>query len=229
MRANTVSLAAQPRTTFGKQTGALRRSGWTPANIYGPGVPSVGVQVATREALRLLTHTGRNTLISLAVEGSEAVTVLVRGVARRPTNDELFHIDFYRVSMTQTLHSTVPIIQVGEAPAVRMHEATILRALDAVNVECLPGDLPGGIEVDLEGLKEIGDAIHVGDLGLPPGVTVLDDPETLVVHAVAPQRMTAEEAEGEAAAGGVAGAAEPEAEAAGGVGTSTEAEEGKKD
>lgn len=229
MRAQTVNLVAQPRTVFGKKTGALRRSGWTPANVYGPGAPSVAVQLATREANRLLTHTGRNTLIALTVAGSDEVTVLVRGVARRPTNDELYHIDFYRVSMTQTLRSTVPIVLIGEAPAVRMQEATILRAIDAVNVECLPGDLPQSIEVDIERLSEIGDAIHLRDLTLPSGVTVLDDPDELVVHAVAPQRMTAEEAEEEAAAEEAAEAAAESGAEAGAKAAEDEGEKAKED
>jgi large subunit ribosomal protein L25 len=235
VRANTVTLAAQPRSHFGKRTGRLRRSGWTPANVYGAGAPSVAIQVATREAARLLTHTGRNTLISLAVEGSDEVTVLVRGVDRRPTNDELYHIDFFRVSMTETLKSTVPLVLVGDAPAVAMHEATILRALDSITVECLPSNLPGVIEVDIEQLLDIGDAIHVADLKLPTGVTALDDPDSLVVHAVAPQRMTAdeeeEEAAAEAAAEAEAEAPEGEAEAEGeeGAEASTDGEEEKKD
>ena len=229
MKANTVNLAAQSRTTFGKKTGALRRSGWTPANVYGPGAPSEAVQVATREAQRLLTHTGRNTLISLSVAGSPEVTVLVRGVARRPTNDELYHIDFYRVSMTQTLRSTVPLILVGEAPAVQLHEATILRALDAVTVECLPSNLPGVIEVDIEQLVEIGDAIHVSGLTLPTGVVVLDDPDALVVHAVAPQRMTAEEEEEAAAELAAEPGVEGEAPSEAGAEASTADEDEKKD
>lgn len=221
MRANTIALAAQPRSAFGKKTGALRRTGWTPANIYGAGEPSVAVQVVTRDVDRLLTHTSRNALISLEVEGTEPVTVLVRGVARRPTSDELFHVDFLRINMTETLKSTVPIVLVGESPAVQLHEATILRALDALNVECLPADLPASIEVDISRLLEIGDAIHVSSITLPRGVTVLDDPTELVVHAVAPQRIVeeeeqeaAEEGEGAAEEEGEEAAAEVESEAA---------------
>src|SRR5688572_12326791 len=110
MQANMIKLAAQPRQVLGKKVTSLRRAGLTPGNIFGPGTPSVAVQLVTRDVERLLAHVSRTSLIALDVEGTEPVTVLVRGVARRPTNDELFHIDFYRVSMTHTLKAAVPIM-----------------------------------------------------------------------------------------------------------------------
>lgn len=187
---------------------ALRRSGWTPANIFGPGTPSVAIELQTREMEHLLTHVPRNALVALAVQGAEEVTVLIKGVERRATTDELFHVDFYRVSMTHALKASVPLVVVGEAPAVDQYDATILRELDALPVECLPGDLPVEILVDISGLAEIGDAIHIRDLPIPAGVTSLLGADDLVVHAVGP-RIEVEEVPEEAAEEAAAAAEAP--------------------
>ncbi|MSQ23798.1 MAG: 50S ribosomal protein L25 [Chloroflexi bacterium] len=186
MEAQKVHLQARTRTLFGKRARYARRAGFTPGNVYGPGAPSVAVEIATKELERVLTYVPRNALISLAVDAASDLTVLVQGVDRKPTTDELYHVDLYRVSMTRTLRIEVPLVLVGQSVAATMHDATILRALDSLHVECLPGDIPPEIEVDISLLVEIDDAIRVRDLKLPPGVRVLIDGDEMVVHAIAP-------------------------------------------
>ncbi|HEY3115730.1 MAG TPA: 50S ribosomal protein L25 [Chloroflexota bacterium] len=221
----TVNLSARPRTLFGKKCGALRRSGWVPANVFGPGAPSVAIEIAAHDIAHLLTHVRRTALLSLAIEGQkDDATVLVTRVDRRPTNDELYHVDLYRVSMTHTLHTTVPIVLVGDAPAVRTHEATVLHELNSLSIECLPGDIPEQIEVNIEALVEIDDAIFVRDLTLPPKVTVLASPDEMIVHAVRP-RVIEEGAPGEEAAAEGEAAPEGEAEAEGEPGAEEKATE----
>ncbi|MBI4212701.1 MAG: 50S ribosomal protein L25 [Chloroflexi bacterium] len=214
MQAERAQLAARTRTLKGKRARFLRRAGFTPANIYGPGSPSLAVEIPTRELERHLGHVPRGALVSLGIEGQGDVTVLVRKVARKPTTDELYHVDLYRVSMTHTLRTEVPVVFTGEAPAVRSANATILRGIDALHIECLPVDLPEKVTVDIEQLTEIGSAIHVRDLALPPRVNCLTDPDEIVVHAVAPRleiEEVVEEEEGAALAPAPAAAeAEPE-------------------
>jgi len=203
MQDNRVRLAAKPRTTFGKKVRFLRREGWVPANVYGSGLESKSVQINTRDTEHLLTHTPRNALLSLDMDGSPT-TVLIKDVMRKPTTGELYHVDFYAVSMTHTLRVSVPLVLTGEAPAVRLYNATVLHGLDTVEVECLPGDLPTSITVDIEGLTEIDDTIFVRDLNVPAKVTVLTPEDELVVKALAPTierelDVEAEEAAEEAA------------------------------
>jgi large subunit ribosomal protein L25 len=215
MEDNRARLAAKPRTVFGKKVRFLRREGWVPANVYGNGLESKAIQVQTRETEHLLTHVPRNALLAIEVDGSPK-TVLIKGVMRKPTTGEIYHVDFYEVSMTHTLRVTVPLVLSGEAPAVRQYNSTILQALDYVDVECLPGDLPTSITVDIEGLAEIDDAIFVRDLPVPAEVSVVTPEDELVVKALAPtiERELVEEAE-EAAAEAAEAAAEeaPTAEA----------------
>jgi len=136
--------------------------------------------------------------------------VLVKGVDRKPTTGDIYHVDFQRVSMTETIRMDVPIVLVGEAPATTRHDATILHSLNTLHISCLPGNLPSEVAVDIGSLVEIDDAIHVRDLALPNGVTSLTDGDELVAKAAAPQRMR-EEAPAEVPAA----AAVPESEAAG--------------
>jgi large subunit ribosomal protein L25 len=193
MREASPRLAARPRSLFGKKVRFLRRDGWTPANIFGHGVESVAIQVNTREAEHTFAHVPRNALLSLVVDGAAAKTVLIRGVQRKPTTDLLYHIDFYQVSMTERLKADVPLRLVGESPAAKFNNATILHAMSTLAVECLPGDLPTQIEVDLERLVGIDDAMYVRDLQLPPGVTAAVEGDDLIVKALAPR---VEEVEG---------------------------------
>lgn len=212
MREGSPQLAARPRTLFGKKARFLRRGGWTPANVFGHGVESAAIQVNTRDVEHMFAHVPRNALVSLAVDGTPAKTVLVRGVARKPTTGQLYHVDFYLVSMTERLKADIPLLLVGESPAAKLNNATVLSAMSTLAVECLPGDLPTQIEVDLERLAEIDDAIHVRDLALPRGVTAVVDGDELIVKALAPR---VEEVEEEAPEEAEAAAAEaPEGEAA---------------
>jgi large subunit ribosomal protein L25 len=110
----------------------------------------------------------------------------------------------------------VPLHFVGEAPAVTQLNGTLMRNLEAVAVECLPADLPARIDVDVTSLHEFHHAIHVSDLALPRGVTLLTAPETSVATVV-PSRveteLAAEAAEAAAEAPAEAEAAAPEAAA----------------
>ena len=199
MKADRTEIAAQPRTVFGKKVRFLRREGWTPANVFGHHFDSMAVQLRTRELEHVLAHAPRNALLSLLVDGRQE-TVLIKVVQRKPTAAELYHIDFYRVSMTERLRADVPIVLTGQAPAASMEDATILQAIDALHVECLPGDLPTRIEVDLGCLEHVDDSIYVRDLALPSGVTSLLPEDELVVKALAPRvEEVAEVEEAEAA------------------------------
>jgi large subunit ribosomal protein L25 len=220
MQSERVQLTAQPRTVLGKKTRFLRREGWTPANLTGRGKEPTAIQLQTREIEHVLTHVPRTALLALKVEGGREETVLIRAVDRKPTNDELYHVELFGVAMDEKLLANIPLVLVGDAPAAATYNASILRSIDTLPVECLPGDLPNNIEVDLSRLIEVDDAIYVRDLVLPRGVVTTAPEDELVAKAAAPAVVVEEEgeeaAEAEAAEAGEAAegeAAETEAEA----------------
>jgi len=176
-------LEVSKREVTGKKVRFLRRQGQVPANIYGHGIDSTAINVDTRSLKHLLAHAGKTDLISLKLDGSkEPVRVLMREVQRNPLTDEPLHVDFYQVRMTEKIKAEVPIGFVGDAPVLKkIKNSSLLHLLDSVDIEALPDDLPHSFEVDVSHLEELNDAIHVKDISLGRGVTLLGDPEQMVV------------------------------------------------
>jgi large subunit ribosomal protein L25 len=194
--ATQIELAVEPRSILGKKVKTLRRQGITPANIYGHGISSQAVQVLTPDLARTIRAVGRNTMLQLHVEGEKKRRpVFVRTVQRDPITDEFLHIDFYQVSLKEKIRIEVPLVIVGEAPAVSVHQGILLQSVNVVTMEGLPGDLPPHIEVDVSGLEEIDDAVHLKDLDVSPDVTVLAEPELVVAKVAAPRLVEEEEEE----------------------------------
>ncbi len=193
-----LSITARPRSVRGKKVARLRRAGVTPANIYGHRVPSTAIELNTQELERLVRRAGRTALVNLHVEGEpEPRAVLVREVQRKPTTDQLLHVDFLQVSMEEPIRVVVPLVAVGHAPVLDTVEGVVVENLSAVEVECLPRDIPQHIAVDMSALTSPEASIHVRDLTPPPGVTILTDPD-VVLFSVTVHGVTAEEAEEEA-------------------------------
>jgi large subunit ribosomal protein L25 len=222
--ATQIELAVTPRTVLGKRVKTLRQDGITPANIYGHGIPSLAVQVTTADLARTIRIAGRNTMLQLHVEGEKKRRpVFFRDVQRNPITDEFLHVDFYQVSLKEKIRLEVPLVIVGEAPAVSVHNGILLQSVNALTIEGLPTDLPPHIEVDVSGLEEIDDSVHVKDLDVSPDVTLMVDPELVVAKVAAPRLV--EEVEEEVAEEEV----EEAAEAAEEEKAEAEAEEGEEE
>ncbi len=223
--ATQIELAVAPRSILGKKVKTLRREGITPANIYGHGIPSQAVQVLTLDLTRTIRVAGRNTMLQLHVEGEKKQRpVFMRTVQRNPITDEFLHIDFYQVSLKEKIRIEVPLVIVGEAPAVSDYQGILLQSVNVVTMEGLPGDLPPLLEVDVSGLEEIDDAVHLKDLEVSPDVTVLAEPELVVAKVAAPRLI--EEVEEEVEEELEEGAEVPEEGAEEGE---AEAEEGERE
>ncbi|MBN2547663.1 MAG: 50S ribosomal protein L25 [Anaerolineales bacterium] len=188
-------LLGEPRTVVGKQVRALRRIGIIPAVIYGHGIDPLTISLNYKEANTILSGISSSQLLVVEIEGKKHIT-LVRQKQRDPVTSILLHVDFQEVSMTELLRATVGIELVGESPAAKNYGAIIVTGLEKLEIECLPGDLPERIVLDIAVLKEIGDAVYVRDLPIPSKVEVFDDGDELVVIATAPI-SEAELAEGE--------------------------------
>lgn len=177
-----IELLVTTRETLGKKVRFLRRQGITPVHLFGHNVESVALQCDTAQLKRVLAQTGRTRLISLKVdETKKPRNVVIREVQREPRTSELLHVDFYQVSMAEKIRVEVPIVSIGEAPALKLKENFLLQELNSLSVECLPGEIPNRVDIDLTSLTEVGQAIHVKDIMLDKEGTVLNNPEQLVV------------------------------------------------
>lgn len=196
-------LTTEPRTERGSRpAGRLRRAGRLPAVVYGLGTETRCVSVPARELERALHgESGANTLITLQIDGEEALA-LARQIQRHPTKGHLVHVDFVRIRRDVAVTAEVPLHPEGEAPGVK-GGGILEQTLFSLTVEAKPADIPTALTVDVSGL-ELGDQIHVRDVAVPPGVTLHHEPDELVVQVAVPRGLGAEEgeaAEGEAAEG----------------------------
>ena len=218
-----LELEVSKRDITGKKVRFLRRQGIVPANIYGHGINSTAINVDTKSLKHLLAHAGMTDLISLKIDDAKnPLRVLVREVQRNPLNDDLLHVDFYQVRMDEKIKADVPLVFVGEAPVLKkVKNSSVLHLIDSLHIEALPDDLPHSLEIDVSSLEELDSAIHVKDIHLGDGITLLSDPEQMAVKVIEARKeevievpveaVAAEEAEvvGEAEEG-----AEAKAEAA---------------
>lgn len=175
-------LSAQNRSTVGRGIKALRRSGKVPGVIYGRNIAASSVQLDTRELGNVLRKVGRNSLITLSVDGAPHM-VLTREVQRDPVSRALLHIDFYEVSMTEKITASVRIIVTNEAtsPDLKSGAGVLLQERNAIEIECLPADLIDSVSIDAGKLK-IGDVVRVKDLAIPAGISVLEGGDEEVVR-----------------------------------------------
>lgn len=220
-----ITLTAESGRVLGsRSSGRLRAAGKIPGVVYGHGIEPLPVAVDAR-ALRaaLTTDSGLNALLNVEVDGASHLT-LARELQRHPVRHTVVHVDFQVVRRDEVISAEVPLALVGEAEKVHRGDGVVEQQLFALTVHAVPARIPNGIEIDISGLA-IGDAVRVGDLPLPAGVTTDTDPEVTVVIAQPPQVSDADlmtEAEQEAAEQAGADEAEAAAEGGGAPGAASE-------
>jgi len=188
----TIELTAEKRTGRGRQARALRAGGKVPAVVYGRGVKSESLEVGSRELEKVYAKAGGNKIVALKIGGGRARNVLIYDVQHGALRGELTHADFYVVRMDEELKAEVPLHYVGESTAVYQDEGTLVKNFEAVEVECLPGDLPESIEVDIAVLDDFEKTITLGDLQLPAGVKLVSEDLGGLVAKVEPPRSDEE-------------------------------------
>lgn len=196
-----IALNAEKRTIFGRKVKSLRKKGLLPATIYGKKTQSVSVSLSKDEFAKVYGEAGETGIIEISLSG-EKRPVLIHNVQKDPVLDMPIHVEFFQVDLKEKVQADVPIVQVGQAPAVEQKLGVLLTVLYEVEVEALPTDLPEKIEVDISSLKEEGNEIRVSGLKVPQGTTVLTGANLTVVkiaHLVTKEAEELAKAEAEAA------------------------------
>jgi large subunit ribosomal protein L25 len=211
-----MQLKASTRELLGKRTRRLHRQGRLAAVVYGHNTTATPLELDRLEFQKVFLKSGRTHLVDLVVDGERTEKVLVREIQTHPRRLGPIHVDFYQVNLQEKIEVQVPVHLVGESAAVKRGDADILQPLHSLRVECLPSDIPESFEVDISPLEEIEQELRITDITVPKGVTVLEDPEDLVVKIVHKREMKVEEeaplaetaivGEGEAGAEGEEGA-----------------------
>lgn len=189
-----LKLKAQRREIVGRQVRQLRNQGLVPVVVYGKSQEPENLQVEAFAFDRLLATGGSSQLVKVEIEGVGMRNILIRSVQRDPVRHHLMHADFYAVNMTEQQRVQVPIVPVGKAGNFGA-EALVVQALDHVEIEALPSDIPAHIEVDLSVLESVDSPpITVADLPAISGVVYMAPPEEAVFSVVQTRAALEEEA-----------------------------------
>ncbi len=206
--ANELILRAEPRTVLGKKVKRLRREGLVPGVVYGPVVrETVAVSVNRREFDRFFRDNGHSTVFTLVWDGGRQ-PVLIREVQSDPVSRNVLHVDFFAPNMRLVLRQFVPLVL--HSPNADA-EGVLQTVLTEIEVEALPADLPHQLDADISELAEVGDTLHVSDIVVTEGVTIITDAEELVASLV--PEAAEEEPEAVEAVEGDEGAEAPEDDA----------------
>ena len=181
-----VVIKATKRDVVGKQVKAMRRDGKLPAVIYGRHNEPIIISLDAHTASLALGRLSSSSLVTIDVDGTQYAT-LVREKQRDYIKNRLLHVDFLAVSLDEKITATVSLHFIGVSIAVKDFNAVLVHNLEELEVECLPGDLPEGIDVDISVLSKIGDGIRVRDVVVADKVRILENPDTMVAVATAPK------------------------------------------
>ncbi len=181
-----MQLNAEIRETVGKKASKTTRSaGFIPAVVYKEGKETANLKINAKELFGILkTKAGANVLVSLKISGAKEKAkervVLIKEIQHHPIKDQILHVDFQEISLTEKMTFDVPLMTKGEAEGVVKDGGVLERILWELKIECLPTAIPERIEVDVTALK-IGDAVLVKDIVVPPDVKILNAPDQTAI------------------------------------------------
>jgi len=210
-----ITVAAEVRASRGKnEARRTRRAGQIPAVVYGAFQETVSIAVNPREIRKIIhSSTGYNTIFNLAIQGGETTPVMLVDEQVDPVKGNLLHADFKRIDLSKRIRISVPVHTAGEAKGVKVQGGLLEVITRAIEIECLPDEIPEGFSVDVTELM-IGQSKRASDVALTGSMKLVSAPDTVIAHAVA---LRAEEVAAPAAevavtpeAGAAATPAEPE-------------------
>lgn len=171
---------------------ALRTEEKLPAVYYGMGKDAVSITVSAKDFAKVWKDAGETTAVTLDIDGDK-VTTLIHDIQHHPLTNVATHVDFLIIDMKKEIEVAVPIEFIGLAEAEKGNLGTLVKVLHEVQVRALPNDLPHGFEVDVTPLATLDAQIHVKDLVLPKGVTMITDGEEVIASMAAYKEEEAEE------------------------------------
>jgi large subunit ribosomal protein L25 len=181
------TVAAVSRAITGKQVKTLRSEGMLPAVVYGHNKKTTSISVPAKSFISTFRESGTSSLIDLSVDGATSHKVLVHDIQVHPTTRIPLHVDFYLVNMKEKLQTEIALEFIGVAPIVDAEGGTLITVKSELQVECLPQDLVPHFEVDISTLQSFDDVIRVKDVVVPTNITILDEPDDVVLSVTEPR------------------------------------------
>jgi large subunit ribosomal protein L25 len=187
----TITLTVTARDASAK-TEEIRKNEGIPAVVYGAKQEPVAITLSEKEFEKVRKEAGESTIVELAGL-QEPIEVLIKSVDFHPVKQQVIHVDFYAFERGKDMTTSVPLEFVGEAPVEESKKGSVTKVLHEVEVTCRPSNLPSHIDVDISGLVEVEDKIHISDLQAPEGVTIEGEPEDPVAVVSAARQTTDDE------------------------------------
>jgi large subunit ribosomal protein L25 len=180
-----IVVSAKTRADRGKNAAKrLRREGLVPGVVYGGKGENVAVAVDPKALQRVLrSEAGRNSILKLDIANAGSTNAILKSWQVDPIREKFLHADFFRIAMDVAIRVTVPIHVTGEARGVKVDAGILELVMREIEVECLPGDIPERIDVDVTDLG-INGALRISDVAAPAKVKILEDADQVVVHVV---------------------------------------------
>lgn len=186
-----ITLKAQTRDQKDKPR-QIRNNNFIPAVLYGHNVKNESLKIKKIDFNQVYATVGESNLIDLVVDNNSAIKILIKDTQRGLLKNDFIHADFYKVNMQQKITAEIPLNFIGESRAVKEQHGVLMKNIDKIEVECLPGDLIHQIDIDLSLLNSIHDAIRLNDLKLSDNITLVNKTND-VIASVAQQRIQEEE------------------------------------
>jgi len=174
-----MELKVEKREILGKKADSLRKQGLLPAELYGHGVVNLHLSINAKEFERVYKEAGENTVINVEVDGVKK-PVMIYDVQLHPLRGSVEAVDLYEVKMDEEIEAPVPLEFIGESAPVKEGLGVFIEAMDEIEVEAFPADIPQKITVDVSILKAVGDSIYVKDLPITAKYKFTVDGETVV-------------------------------------------------
>ena len=157
----------------------LRTQEMIPAVYYGAGKDAVSIAVPVKEFTKVFKEAGENTAVTLTI-GGEKISTLIHDLQRDPVTGAFLHVDFLIIDMKKEIEVAIPLEFTGTAEAEKNGLGTLVKVLHEVEISALPADLPHNFEIDVTALATLEDQIHVKDIKLPKGITMITDGDEVV-------------------------------------------------
>ncbi len=182
------------RNKIGKQANDLLKEGLIPAVLYGRGIENINLSVSLSDFNAVYKEAGESAVVKLQIIKDGGATdernVLISEIQKDPVKNKIIHVDFYQVRMDEKVEVAIPLVFVGESVLVKSGEAILVKVMQEVEVESLPGNLPQELEVDVSALDDMEKNIRVGDLTIPAGVEFKSDKESIIAALAKPEEET---------------------------------------
>jgi len=176
------SLKAVPRLRTGSgRLNQMRREGWLPSVIYGKGTENINLKVDAKTFADVLARSSsENIVVNLEIEGQDTRLAFLQSIQHDPLSGKALHADFRAIDEKTAITANIPTHLNGESAGVKAG-GLVEQYVHAIEITCLPNDLPETIEVDISSL-EIGDSLHIGDITYPSGVKPTHADDVVVAH-----------------------------------------------